>query len=136
MQWHDLVNHMEHADNGCIVWTRAKTKAGYGIARVDGVNEYIHRIVWEWWRGPIPTGLTIDHLCRNTTCCNVEHLRVVPIGVNVLAGNSWSGINARKTHCVNGHPFDEANTLVLKRRGGERSCRACAHNRYLRRKSS
>ena len=38
-------------------------------------------------------------------------------------GQGW----ARKTHCVNGHPFDEANTYV--RANGERNCRRCAAER-------
>jgi hypothetical protein len=30
--------------------------------------------------------------------------------------------NARKTHCAQGHPYDETNTALL---GGHRRCRQC-----------
>ena len=38
--------------------------------------------------------------------------------------------NRRKTHCAQGHPFDEANTLVKS--DGERSCRTCTRLRMRR----
>jgi hypothetical protein len=43
-----------------------------------------------------------------------------------LRGNSRTAINAAKTHCKYGHPFDEANTRVYHRDGRPRRvCRAC-----------
>jgi hypothetical protein len=38
--------------------------------------------------------------------------------------------NAEKTHCLHGHPFDEANTYWTKR--GQRDCRACNRGRSRR----
>ncbi len=45
-------------------------------------------------------------------------------------GNGW----ARKTHCVNGHAFDDLNTLV--KRNGERACRACARDRMAAKRTA
>jgi hypothetical protein len=41
-----------------------------------------HRMAWLLMRGPIPTGMTIDHLCFNTRCMNPSHYEVVPQSVN------------------------------------------------------
>ncbi len=43
--------------------------------------------------------------------------------VNSLRCNSPCAKNARKTHCKNGHPFDEKNTRVNL--NGGRACRLC-----------
>ena len=77
-----------------------------------------HRVAWEAVRGPIPDDLTVDHICRNRRCCNVEHLRLLP---NV--DNARDNGPARRTHCPQGHQYDEANTYVNPR--GHRFCRAC-----------
>jgi group I intron endonuclease len=40
-----------------------------------------------------------------------------------------SAVNARKTHCPQGHPYDEQNTI---HRSGRRTCRACETARLKR----
>jgi hypothetical protein len=42
--------------------------------------------------------------------------------------------NKRKTHCRNGHPFDDENTLIKS--NGERSCRTCTRLRMRRKRGS
>jgi glycine/D-amino acid oxidase-like deaminating enzyme len=45
-----------------------------------------------------------------------------------------AAINAAKTHCYKGHPFDEANTLMKTTRGRiHRACYACAKETWTRR---
>jgi hypothetical protein len=34
-------------------------------------------------------------------------------------------MNAAKTHCKEGHPFEGHNLVMRSRRGGERRCRIC-----------
>jgi hypothetical protein len=72
----------------CWLWTGARTKAGYGqitTSRRSAEHKrlYTHRLAWELLRGPIPDGLTIDHLCRVRHCCNPDHLDVVSMSENV-----------------------------------------------------
>jgi hypothetical protein len=110
----------------CWNWTGAIAATGYGRisrgAKSQG-SEYTHRVAWELWNGPIPPGLTIDHLCRNTACCNPAHLEAVSYRTNVLRSSNPAAANALKTHCKRGHEFDLLNTI--HHGGGGRSCRAC-----------
>lgn len=69
-------------------------------------------------------GKEIDHLCRNRKCLNPDHLEVVTPRVNNMRSNSIAAINNRKTHCLNGHEFNEQNTYYRKDSGG-RCCRIC-----------
>jgi len=77
--------------------------------------------------GPIPAGLQLDHLCRNRACVRPDHLEPVRSRENTLRGFGPSAINARKTVCAHGHPFDEANTG--RSPNGRRFCRECGRIR-------
>lgn len=59
----------------CLIWTGKTTTAGYGT--FTSAQKYVHRYAWERVNGPIPEGLTIDHLCRVRNCVNPDHLEVV-----------------------------------------------------------
>lgn len=122
----------------CWTWTASLTAGGYG--RFPNRQNYVaHRTAYELLIGPIPPGLQLDHLCRNRACVNPWHLEPVTQQVNLARGE---GIKASvagrlaKTHCPQGHPYDEANTIRGK--NGSRSCRICRkrdnHAYRLRRK--
>ena len=117
----------------CWLWTGATSADGYGHIKVEGRTIKAHRISYEWAVGPIPDGLDIDHLCRVRNCVNPEHLEPVTRKVNTRRGEGWAGQHARKTHCINGHEFNEANTYTYK---GGRFCRRCNADAVARRKSS
>ena len=115
----------------CWIWTAARYPSGYGVFVVKhGVLRPAHRIAYLLTHGAIPDGLELDHLCRNRLCVNPDHLEPVTHQVNCLRGESPSANHARRTSCVNGHPFDERNTHI--RPDGSRKCRAC--DRILHRK--
>jgi len=107
----------------CWIWTGAKANTGYGQLSVDGHPTYVHRLAYELLVGPIPDGLTIDHLCRIRACCCPGHLEAISLSENKRRGMSPAAINARRTHCIHGHPFDEANTRITP--SGYRRCRRC-----------
>jgi HNH endonuclease len=72
---------------------------------------------WEWTGarsdvGPVPKGLTIDHLCRNTSCVNPAHMEVVTRAENNQRRH------ALRTTCPNNHPYDRQN-------GVQRICSTC-----------
>jgi hypothetical protein len=62
---------------GCIVYTGSLSNIGYGRVKHEGRIRAAHRLVYEQTRGPIPEGLTIDHLCMNKACVNPGHLEAV-----------------------------------------------------------
>lgn len=121
---------------GCWVWHGSHNGVGYGELRIAGRKVYAHRWSYEHHVGPIPDGLQIDHLCRNPACVNPEHLEPVTPTENVRRGDAARPKpERRKTHCVNGHPYDE-NTYERKD-GKGRNCIQCNRDRareYQRRK--
>lgn len=62
---------------GCWLWTGAVDGNGYGTVTIERVQLSTHRVAYELLVGPIPAGLTIDHLCRVLACCNPAHLEPV-----------------------------------------------------------
>lgn len=101
----------------CIEWQGCRDLRGYG--RRGG--RLAHRVAYVAEVGPIPEGMTIDHLCFNPPCVNVDHLTVTS-----LSDNSRRQRSAMKTHCIRGHEFTPENTYIRPGfRNGNRTCRTC-----------
>lgn len=118
----DILSKLEFGKNGCWNWTGFK-QSGYGVTSKNGKVKKAHRIVYEMLVGPVKKGLCLDHLCRNRSCCNPNHLEQVTLKENILRGEGITAKNARRTHCKNNHPFDKENTFWKK--GGGRRCKKC-----------
>lgn len=121
----------------CWNWTARKDRLGYGQVRQNGKPALAHRVAYIILVGPIPDGLTLDHLCRNRACVNPKHLKPVTHRENVLRGESPSARNAMKTHCPNGHPLVPGNLVLGSVKRGGRECLTCrrAYQRGWERKA-
>lgn len=120
-------------DSGCWIWCGSLSPSGYSQMTVQQKTVRAHRWSYERFVAPIPDGLVIDHLCRNPSCVNPNHLEPVTQRENTLRGISPAAKNAKKTHCIHGHEFTDANTIW---KGGTRACRTCqkaAELKYQRR---
>lgn len=104
---HAHVRHSESIAEGvktaCWLWVGRVDRAGYAQVKIGNRSPMAHRWAYELLVGPIPDGLTLDHLCRQPSCVNPDHLEPVSQRANNLrAPTSLTTINATKTHCPAG----------------------------------
>lgn len=116
----------------CWIWQGTCNRKGYATAFPPMLlrtglysGAAVHRHTYEWFVGPIPEGLVIDHLCRVRSCVNPHHLEPVTQAENIRRGDWPAMIRARRerTHCFHGHEFTVENTRSKEGRG--RACRTC-----------
>lgn len=123
-----LIEQRIHHDplTGCHVWPGSRTERdGYGQITIRGERCLVHRVIWEHRNGPVPEGLQIDHICRNCTCCNIEHLRLLRPEQNILASDNMAARYARRENCDKcGGPFSTFPN-------GIRYCKPCRHAKMM-----
>lgn len=69
----------------CRVWTGMVDRDGYATIKIGGRNgkkRAAHRVSYEYFKGPVPKGCDVDHLCHTTNCIEPSHLSAVPARVN------------------------------------------------------
>lgn len=69
-----IAHYSELTSGGCISWTGALSKAGYGVVSHDRQSFSAHRAAWIAANGEIPDGLCVCHRCDVPVCVNVEHM--------------------------------------------------------------
>lgn len=111
----------------CWEWRSYIDPSGYGKMSINGRPHSAHVLASTISSGPIPDGLWIDHICMNRKCVNPAHLRrVTPKISSTENTNGAAARNKNKTHCDNGHPYNEKNTVIKKCKSGPyRRCRVC-----------
>ncbi len=103
--------------SGCWLWHGALAN-GYGQLRVGAKAVSVHRLSYEAFVGPIPSGLSIDHRCEVTCCVNPVHLDVCTSEENTRRHFRRHPV----THCPRGHEKTAENLYVS---GDQRHCKAC-----------
>ncbi len=131
------MSRVQPQPDGCWFWTGGKFANGYGMFQLQGKLRRVHRLSYVWTRGELPEGLQIDHICKVKLCVNPTHMEAVTLAENVRRSNGWGGIESRKTHCVNGHPFSGDNLRPRIQYGKVvgRTCRSCARATYQRQRA-
>lgn len=89
----------------CLIWTGSVDERGYGKLGRGGKALRAHRYVWEKEVGAIPEGMQLDHLCHNTSCVNIKHLRIATDQQNaenrdqdkVRSASGYMGVYIRKS---------------------------------------
>lgn len=111
----------------CWLWQMSLSPLGYGNWTVPELGtSRAHRVTWMLLRGPIPEGMVVDHMCRERSCVNPNHLRVVTIAVNSIQNSEGvSAVNFERTDCLHGHGPLVENPYVP----GRRYCATCAAER-------
>lgn len=126
--------------DACWEWLGGRNVHGYGKFTNDGTTHGAHRWAYELLVGEIPDGMHLDHECHNADqscnagrecphrrCVNPAHLMPKPPFDNLMSGRSIVANNARKTHCPQGHPYDDRDSYNTPR---ARYCRTCHRERY------
>ena len=116
-------------DDGCWTWTAAKNNDGYGQIKVKGIVIKAHRLSYEMHNGPVPEDMMVLHKCDVRECVAPEHLFLGKAKDNnedrdAKSRNYWSN----RTHCKNGHEYNDENT---EWRNGSRRCRPCLRKASL-----
>ena len=64
------------AESGCWLWTDTLTTTGYGLLRIGRKKKLAHRLAYTLFKGEIPAGLQVNHVCDVRHCVNPEHLKL------------------------------------------------------------
>lgn len=117
-----------YGDNACWPWPGAKSDRGYASVNSKTVpgctSRYGHRLVYTLVKGPIPPGLTLDHLCRNTMCVNPAHLEPVTKHINQLRSGDPKYLAFVNGTCIRGHKVEKGIYCRICRNKNAREWRA------------
>lgn len=64
-------------ETDCWLWTGSTFPSGYGQIMIGHKNFRVHRVLWEYVNGKVPTGYELHHACEVRRCVNPEHLALV-----------------------------------------------------------
>jgi len=120
---HVIESRITVSADGCWIWQRALS-SGYGNIKHVGRMWRAHRLSYVAWRGPIPKGLVLDHLCLNKSCVNPWHLEAVTDHANILRAFGVPAPGDTKTICRNGH-------AMFTGPRGRNKCEACEDYPYV-----
>ena len=115
----------------CELWKADADPARYGRVWRDGRAQDAHRWTWIEAHGEPPPGWHVHHRCETPACIRLDHLVALPVSQHHREhGRVPPDWQSEKTHCPQGHAYDEANTYVHR---GRRYCRACHRESQARR---
>lgn len=114
------------AAGDCWTWMAGRTGEGYGAFWVLDKQHLAHRWAYETLVGLVPTGLTLDHRCRDRSCVNPDHLEPV-----TYAENFRRGPRINRTTCIRGHSLADAYV----KKNGYLNCRQCVTESTRRRRA-
>lgn len=122
--------YSELCKSNCWTWLGTINPDGYGRTTYKMYSCKAYKAVWLalGFENPSIKNLDLDHLCRNRTCVNPNHLEPVTRAVNLRRSSlTWPGRNYMKTHCIRGHELTSDNCYSYTDKSGvaKRQCRTC-----------
>lgn len=129
----------------CWEWLAGKTDGGYGqfsYYKETGKKSVMvaHRWLWLKLVGPIPEKHDLDHLCRNRSCVNPDHLEPVSRSENLIRGvgglklYQWHLSEGTWDTCGRGHSLKDPDN-VYRSPQGKGMCRKCIKLRTTQRRT-
>jgi len=116
---------------GCWRWTASLSPSGYpGLNISSHRTGRAHRIAYEHFKGPIPKGMHVHHVCEVKVCVNPDHLMI-------MTPREHKAYHLPE-ECKHGHPLKGDNIQIEKMnyRGEKRfrvRCKQCRHDKDNRR---
>ena len=142
---HERLNELLRYEDGRLYWRVRRGNSAAGAeagrinngrlqVRVDGVEYFVHRIVWAMHRGHDPHH-TIDHINGDPLDNRIENLRDVPLAIN--CHNRRSPSRANKTgylgvYVCRGRHVAQITVAGRTRRIGSYDSAREAHEAYVR----
>lgn len=118
--------YIPEPNSGCWLWLAMTNGFGYGQFKLS-TNERVvaHRFSYQVYKGEIPEGKELDHLCRVRCCVNPDHLEPVFHAENCFRTSLGPVIkNWKKNTCAKGHKF-----VCVGSRKRQRFCLVCERDR-------
>ena len=109
----DLLSQAEPSI-GCLLWSRAKSKAGYGQVWDGSKVLYVHRLVAEFSYGEIPKGMDVMHSCDVRACCNPSHLSIGTRSENMKDASRKGRLLGKPHVSGENHPSSRLTTLQIE----------------------
>lgn len=86
-----------------------------------------HRALYVLFVDAVPLDLECDHLCNIPACGNPSHIEITTHRRNTLRSSNPLALNAKKTHCPQGHEYSTDN--LVDSAPNVRACKTCARIR-------
>lgn len=126
--WRILDMSIPEPNSGCWIWLGYIGPNGYGELRADGRTRRAHRISYEIFNGPIPSGLVVRHRCDNPPCVNPDHLVI-----GSMKDNTQDMLRRGRHHTTPRLGEDHHKAILTEedvrsiRRSAERHCDLARH---------
>lgn len=112
-------------ETGCFIWIGKIDHGGYGHIKYQGRDQKAATVAYEFYKGPVPTGLEVSHICPgggNPACVNPDHLIAETHSENLKRRRAYRWV-INCPHC--GKPKEQV-------KNGDRTewaCKACRASR-------
>lgn len=124
-----FISRISIAVSGCWEMNGFHDRDGYAQYHRNRKTQKAHRISYEWHKGAIPAGLTIDHLCENKGCVNPEHLEAVTREENGSRHKAkgfkkwWAALSAEDKTAFAERSFKKASQIAASKKLAATHCR-------------